>query len=194
VIDHAEDDDRDDYDVKINDGLKNYYHLEDQENFITLGSQDSKTIPHIGENTISVSSDEDAFVDSKRNFFTLPGMDTNIEVPLVSKLQDGELAVVLSWTQGSTVSGSSAIQNNLDLHIEFQTSPSVLCQIDFTGRQCGGVKLTTDSISTDGKFTQIQAAKFDHVGDFNYMVYASRSTKSVSNTQSMRNAQIQATL
>jgi hypothetical protein len=38
VIDHNEDDDRDDYDIKINDGLIDYYHLEDQENFITLGA------------------------------------------------------------------------------------------------------------------------------------------------------------
>jgi hypothetical protein len=46
-------------------------------------------------------------------------MDTNVEVPLVSKLQDGELAVVLTWTQGATISGNNAILNNLDLHIEF---------------------------------------------------------------------------
>lgn len=55
-------------------------------------------MPHVGENIISVSSDEDAFVNSKRKFFTLPGYDTNIEVPLVSKLHDGELAIVLTWS------------------------------------------------------------------------------------------------
>ena len=194
VIDHLEDDDRDDYDVSISDGLKSYFRLEDQENLVTLGAQDAKTIPHVGENYIKVSSDQDAFVDSERRFFTLPGMDTNVEVPLVSKLQDGELAVVLTWTQGATISGNNAILNNLDLHIEFQTSSSVLCQIDFAQRQCSGVKLTTDSAITDGKITQIQAAKFDKIGDFNYMVYASRSQKSVVNAASLKNAQIQASL
>lgn len=161
VMDATTDDDRDDYDVTFSDGLRNYYQLQDQENLFTLGDAEAKTIPHIGENFIQVSSDEDAFVNSKRRFFTLPGMDTNIEVPLVSKLKDGELAVVLTWTQGATISGTNAIINNLDLHVEFQTSSSVLCQVDFTQRQCSGVRLSTDSTITDGKITTIQAAKFD---------------------------------
>jgi len=28
----------------------------------------------------------------------LPGLNTKIEIPLVSKLKEGELAVVLTWT------------------------------------------------------------------------------------------------
>jgi hypothetical protein len=42
-------------------------------------------------------------------------------------------------------------------------------------RQCNGVRLTTDRTSTDDFLQTVQAAKFDYLGDFNYLVYASIS-------------------
>jgi hypothetical protein len=56
---------------------------------------------------------------SKRQFFALEGQPTTIDVPLVGPLKDGELAVVLSWTQGAKIQGSNAMLQGLDLHIEF---------------------------------------------------------------------------
>jgi len=40
-------------------------------------------------------------------------------MPLISPLADGELAVVLMWTQGATVTGSDVEFQDLDLHVEF---------------------------------------------------------------------------
>lgn len=37
--------------------------------------------------------------------------------------------------------------------------------------------LTTDNYMTDGLVQTIQALKFNKVGDFNYMIYASRNKK-----------------
>lgn len=42
-------------------------------------------------------------------------------------------------------------------------------------RQCNGVRLSSDRSSSDGKLTSVQAAKFDFIGDFNYLIYASRN-------------------
>ena len=49
-------------------------------------------------------------------------------------------------------------------------------------RQCNGVRITTDRIFTEGKVTSIQAAKFDYLGDFNYIVYASRNKYNLTTT------------
>lgn len=45
-----------------------------------------------------------------------------------------------------------------------------------------------------GKVTQIQAAKFDKIGDFNYMVYASRNKKSEVNSKKVKNQELIATM
>jgi len=105
IID-SEDDDLDVYDFKLNDGMVNYYELEDQENVIKIGDGKSDTIPKIGESIAYVDSGT-AFSTSSRKFFNLHGQPSAIEIPLVSKLLDGELAVVLMWTQGSKVNGKN---------------------------------------------------------------------------------------
>jgi len=64
---------------------------------------------------------------------------------------------------------------NMDLHVQFQAAEDVLCTVDHTMRQCNGVRLTADRASSGGKLTSVQAAKFDYIGDFNYLVYASRN-------------------
>ena len=53
-----------------------------------------------------MNTEENVFLESKRKFFNLPGQSSNIEIPLVSKLLDGELAVVLTWNQGAKVHGN----------------------------------------------------------------------------------------
>lgn len=69
-----------------------------------------------------------------------------------------------------------------------------MCTVDYTMRQCNGVELTTDKISSDGKITQIQAAKFNKVGDFNYMVYASRNKEVDKGNKGAKNTELLATL
>lgn len=55
-------------------------------------------------------------------------------MPLLAPLEDGELAVVLMWTQGAKARGSSVELYDLDLHVEFQASDSILCNVDYTMR------------------------------------------------------------
>jgi hypothetical protein len=55
----------------------------------------------------------------------LHGQPSAIEIPLVGNLLDGELAVVLMWTQGSKVNGKNVEMQNLDLHVEYQAADTV---------------------------------------------------------------------
>lgn len=59
--------------------------------------------------------------------------------------------------------------------MEFQASETSVCNVDFSQRQCNGVKLTQDSYDTDSQFVTVQAVKFDKIGDFDYMVYSKRN-------------------
>jgi len=58
----------------------------------------SKTVPRLGENIATVTEEDGDFLLSTRKFFALAGQSTVVEMPLVSPLEDGELAVVLMWT------------------------------------------------------------------------------------------------
>ena len=69
-----------------------------------------------------------------------------------------------------------------------------MCHVDFSMRQCSGVRLSTDRLITDGKFTTVQVAKFDKVGDFAYMVYAERALKTIPNTEGRKTSELEATL
>lgn len=70
-----------------------------------------------------------------------------------------------------------------------------MCSVDYASRQCNGVKMTADSFSTDNRVSTIQAIKFDKLGDFNYMVYASRSLQTVDKVDtSLKNSALRATL
>ena len=60
---------------------------------------------------------------------------------------------------------------DLDLRVQFQPSDTVLCEVDFSLRQCNGVRMTADALVDKDSFKTIQAVKFDEIGDFNYMVY-----------------------
>lgn len=94
---------------------------------------------------------------------------------MVAKLKEGELAVVLTWVEGSVINGDNVDLQNLNLHVEFQPSETIMCNVDTLLRQCNGVKLTTDKYSSGDTIKSIQALKFDHIGDFQYMIYASRN-------------------
>ena len=55
--------------------------------------------------------------------------------------------------------------------------------------------MTADSFITDNKMSTVQAIKFDKIGDFEYMVYASRSLQTVDNSDSkIKNMELEATL
>ena len=195
VTDDLDSDDQDDYKLSLRDGASGtYFTLDNQENEITLDPTTARGVPHIGENTVEVKEDGGVFLDSRRRFFNLPGQSTHIEIPLVSQLKDGEIAVVLTWTEGVFIDGNNAEYQNLDLHIQFQGGETVKCEVDQTMRQCNGVRLTADYYRSDNQLTQIQAAKFDSIGDFDYMVYASRNKKVVPNTKNAKNSQLEATL
>ena len=58
----------------------------------------SKSVPKLGENIATVTDVDGDFQTSSRKFFALPGEPTQIEVPLIAPLEDGELAIVLMWT------------------------------------------------------------------------------------------------
>jgi len=55
-------------------------------------------VPRLGENIATVTEEDGDFLLSTRKFFALAGQSTVVEMPLVSPLEDGELAVVLMWT------------------------------------------------------------------------------------------------
>lgn len=128
VIDD-QDDDIDSYQLQLNNGLETYYVLQNQENQISVNSP---TVPILGGSIVKVTTDENIFLESHRKFFNLPGQSSNIEIPLVSNLLDGELAVVLTWTQGAKVHGNTAELQSLDLHVEFKVSDTVICNVDYT--------------------------------------------------------------
>jgi hypothetical protein len=55
--------------------------------------------------------------------------------------------------------------------------------------------MTADSFITDNKMSTVQAIKFDKIGDFEYMVYASRSIQTVENAEAkIKNMELEATL
>jgi len=55
-------------------------------------------VPRVGENIVTVTEEDGDFLESRRKFFALTGQPTVIDMPLVSPLKDGQLAVVLTWT------------------------------------------------------------------------------------------------
>jgi hypothetical protein len=136
VIDTQIDDDLDTYTLSLHQGVdrRNYYQLNDQENYIEIGIQDSKSVPRIGENRVAVTEKDAVFSNSQRTFFALQGEKSVIEMPLVSRLKDGELAVVLSWTSGQNVVGNNVEIQNLDLHVDFEASETVMCNVDYAMR------------------------------------------------------------
>lgn len=145
VTDERVDDDLDSYVFNLFGpmGLE-YFKLEDQENVVEISDEDSKTNPRIGKNFAKVQDGGDAFYPNQRTFFNYQGQSTDIEIPLVARLKEGELAVVLTWNEGSLVNGDMVEHHNLDLHVEFDPSDTVKCTVDSAMRQCNGVKLVTD--------------------------------------------------
>jgi len=96
------DDDQSNYHVIFNDGLSDYFEIGDQSNNIALLSDEFRQQVSPGENIVKVTEDgEGDFLNSDKKFYALPGLPNKIEIPLVSELKDGELAVVLTWMQGS---------------------------------------------------------------------------------------------
>jgi hypothetical protein len=45
------------------------------------------------------------FLDSIREFYKIGNKLNYVEIPLVGQLRDGELAVVLTWNEGTKISG-----------------------------------------------------------------------------------------
>lgn len=46
-------------------------------------------------------------MESKRKFFNFGNQPNIIEIPLINKLKNGELAIVLTWTSGALVNGKT---------------------------------------------------------------------------------------
>jgi hypothetical protein len=59
------------------------------------------------------------FIDSKREFFKGQNKLNYVEIPLVSQLRDGELAIILTWNEGTIISEKQLTLLNLDLHVQF---------------------------------------------------------------------------
>ena len=154
VMDDGVNDDYDNYQLGLLTPTGTTYMQRDgQEIVINVPSAEMK----IGEQTAKISSIDSIFVNTSRKFFALDTTENKLEIPLITKLKPGELAVVLTWQQGVEVKPGTmdVVVRNLDLHVEFQPQDDVLCTVDHATRQCNGVKLTTDSELTNGKFTSI---------------------------------------
>ena len=132
-MDDNEDDDIDTFTLKLNDEMKDYKVLKEQENTIELSKEDSALIPS-GMSIATVSEPDEQFMTSTRKFFVMDGGPTTIEIPLVAPLKDGELALVFMWDQGALVNGKNVEYQDLDLHVEFQASETTLCTVDYTMR------------------------------------------------------------
>lgn len=79
------------------------------------------------------------FIKNFQRFYALPSPPfTKVmrSIPLVPELQEGELALVLTW-------GYSP--KDLDIHVEFVGAPTILCKCDYSMHQCGGVRYMTDT-------------------------------------------------
>ena len=114
---------------------------------IEISDQEARTVPKIGMNSASVAEEglNYDFHDARRSFLALNGaQSTDVEIPLVAALKDGELAVVLTWHDGSKVVGSNVEVQALDLHVEFQPTETIKCTVDRFRRDCNGVKLSAD--------------------------------------------------
>ena len=105
------------------------------------------------------------YIKNFQRFYALPSPPFPKQMrglPVVPVLEDGELALVLTW-------GYSP--RDLDIHVEFVTSPTVLCKCDYSMHRCGGVKYMTDTVQGGDRGADV--IKFDYVGDFQYIVYVS---------------------
>jgi len=79
--------------------------MSDMENLITVGENDTAQVEP-GENIVEVTTETGEFLDSRRTIFSLPGLPKLVDIPLVPVLKDGQLAVVLTWSQGQKTMGS----------------------------------------------------------------------------------------
>jgi hypothetical protein len=121
------------------------------------------------------------YINNFQRFYALPSPPYTKKIralPIVPQLKEGELALVLTW-------GYSP--KDLDIHVEFVASPTILCKCDFSMHQCGGVKYMSDT--TAGGDRGADVIKFDYTGDYQYIVYVSQfkhrsSPKATNNTQS----------
>ena len=105
------------------------------------------------------------FINNFQRFYSLPvsTIKPMRAFPLVPNLDEGQIALVLTWGQ--------ATLRDLDIHVEFIASPNILCKCDLLMRSCGGVSYMTDQ--TSGGERGADVIKFDQVGDYQYLVYVS---------------------
>lgn len=73
VLDDDEDDDIDTYKLVLNDGLKDYFKLNNQEDIIELTETVSQEVPKIGGNIATVTEEDGDFMQSTRKFFAFKG-------------------------------------------------------------------------------------------------------------------------
>ena len=108
-------------------------------------------------------------------FYIIKEISSMKAIPMVPKLDDGQLALVLTWGNSFTQG-----ERDLDINVEFVASDTVICTVDFTNRRCGGVNYITDTTDT-GFGSNADVIKFDSLSqDFHYLVYVSAyQTKSV---------------
>lgn len=102
--------------------------------------------------------DAEHYSNNWQRFYALPSPPYSKlmrSIPLVENLHEDELAFVLTW-------GSSP--RDLDLHVEFIASPTILCKCDFSMHECGGVRYMTDTVGGGDRGADV--IKFDWIGDF----------------------------
>jgi hypothetical protein len=100
-----------------------------------------------------------------QRFYAFPSPPYTSEIrpiPMVKQLDPSQLEIILTWSHSP---------KDLDLHVEFIASPTILCKSDYTMKHCGGVELLTDSQNSGEKGADV--IKFNYIGDFQYIVYVS---------------------
>ena len=98
------------FDVTLNDGFQDYSIITDQGSSV-------QTQVKAGKNIVKI--DYPNFISSKRQFFKLPFLPNQINVPLIGNLKSGELAVVLTFIQGKHIDGDKLARQKLDLKVQF---------------------------------------------------------------------------
>jgi hypothetical protein len=74
---------------------------------------------------------------------------------MMKELEASQLGLILTWDYSP---------KDLDIHVEFAASPTILCRCDFSMHECGGVRLVSDT--TGGGNEGSDSIIFDYIGDF----------------------------
>ena len=130
-------------------------------------------IPEMKQGAYLAVAESKGYHRNFERFYILKDAGNIKGIPMVPRLEDGQIALVLTW--GNAFAEG---ERDLDINVEFVASDTVICSVDFTNRRCGGVSYLTDTVDLSSG-SNSDVIKFDSLNaDFQYLVYVSSySTK-----------------